>query len=268
MATTTPNLVGSKEHARPTTDDVRVIGLHEYKEAALCLAEAFKHDEVVQYPINTRDMKHRPEEAKWKLHVAIMEFMVTVHAHKGLVTTIGPNYNSVAIWCLPNTHVDWFTLVRSGMWSMYFKLSPEGRRRFYSEFLPLLHETKSNVLAERDNDAYYLVYIGTRPQDEGKGYGKALIEHITQRADAENRACYLESSALKNNGMYRKRGFSFTKKIYLNYADSPICMDIMVREPARPGEASRDPSDMKRPLQVERESSGGGMTLRRASPAA
>jgi ribosomal protein S18 acetylase RimI-like enzyme len=72
---------------------------------------------------------------------------------------------------------DWFTIFRSGLWRLYYKLSREGKVRFYSEFLPLLHRTKEEVLGDRDDQSLYLVYIGTKPGARGKGYARALIEH-------------------------------------------------------------------------------------------
>ena len=72
---------------------------------------------------------------------------------------------------------DWFTIFRSGLWRLYYKLSREGKARFYSEFLPLLHRTKEEVLGNRDDQSLYLVYIGTKPGARGKGYARALIEH-------------------------------------------------------------------------------------------
>jgi GNAT superfamily N-acetyltransferase len=75
---------------------------------------------------------------------------------------------------------DWWTILRSGLWRLYYKLSREGRARFYGEFLPLLHDTKHEVLGERDEDSFYLVYIGTKPKSRGKGYARLLIEHGTK----------------------------------------------------------------------------------------
>ena len=74
---------------------------------------------------------------------------------------------------------DWWTIMRSGMWRLYYKLSSEGKTRYFSEFLPLLHDTKHDVLGHRDNDSYYLVYLGSKPSARGKGYAKKLIEHMT-----------------------------------------------------------------------------------------
>jgi hypothetical protein len=37
---------------------------------------------------------------------------------------------------------DIVTIFRSGMWRLYYKLSNEGRKRFFNEFFPLLSSTK------------------------------------------------------------------------------------------------------------------------------
>jgi hypothetical protein len=189
-----------QRHLRPSPDDVRVIGISEYKEASACLVEAFMEDLAIRYCIDTPDMAHLSAERKQKLYVENMDYVTAAHVYNGLVTTIGSNYASVAIWYshLPpfSTRNDtyhssrlppgkdienWCTLFRSGLWRMYYKLSPEGRKRFFAEFLPLLHDTKRNVLGERDAESYYLVYLGTRPSEQRKGYGKALIEHVTRQ---------------------------------------------------------------------------------------
>ena len=48
---------------------------------------------------------------------------------------------------------DYLTIFRSGMWRLNYQLSWEGQKRFFSEFLPLLHDTKAQVLGERDNNS-------------------------------------------------------------------------------------------------------------------
>jgi hypothetical protein len=37
---------------------------------------------------------------------------------------------------------DIFTILRSGMWRLFYKFSSEGRVRFFNEFFPLLNSTK------------------------------------------------------------------------------------------------------------------------------
>ena len=134
---------------------------------------------------------------------------------------------------------DLWTIIRSGMWRLWYKLSSEGKTRFYNEFLPLLHDTKHEVMGERDNDSYYLVYLGSKPSARGKGYARKLIEHMTAKADLEGRATYLESSAETNIGYYKKHHFSEKKVIALERGPKPVKMHIMVREPQSVAESSK-----------------------------
>lgn len=93
------NLVDSTaSFPRQNTEDVRVVPIEEYKEAALCLAEAFAEDEVARYFIDTPDRAHWTEKQKWDLHVQILEYVTYAHILKGLVTAVGPDYGAVALW--------------------------------------------------------------------------------------------------------------------------------------------------------------------------
>ncbi|KAK6828597.1 cyclopropane-fatty-acyl-phospholipid synthase [Apiospora arundinis] len=232
-------------------DQVRAIGIAEYKEAALSLAQAFASDDLARYLVGAEGegdgvAAGTADETKWRLHVDIMNYIVAAHCYSGVVTTIGADYDGVALWVYPGQIMDdWWTTLRSGMWRLYWQLSPEGRRRYYGELLPLLHDTKHDVMGDRDEDCYYLVYLGTKPSGRGRGYATKLIEDMAVKADAENRAMYLESSSLKNNAYYAKFGFEAKKDIYMGMDDSwspsdkttpppPVRMTIMVREPQPP----------------------------------
>lgn len=76
---------------------------------------------------------------------------------------------------------DWLTILRSGMWRLYYQLSAEGRRRYYNELLPVLHQTKHEVMGDQDDDCYYLVYLGTKPSGQRRGYARKLIEHMAAK---------------------------------------------------------------------------------------
>jgi hypothetical protein len=82
-------------------ESVRVLGMDECREAALTLAHAFAADEYAQYLVDPGDVSDgasiSPED-KWKLHVDIMTYAVAAHCLGGLVTCIGPDYDSVALW--------------------------------------------------------------------------------------------------------------------------------------------------------------------------
>lgn len=81
---------------------------------------------------------------------------------------------------------DWVTIVRSGMWRLYYQLSAEGRKRYYQELMPVLHDTKAEVMGDRDNDCYYLVYLGTKPSGQRRGYARKLMEQMAAKVRVYN----------------------------------------------------------------------------------
>ncbi|KIW21030.1 hypothetical protein PV08_01609 [Exophiala spinifera] len=221
----------------PTTrnhDGVRIVAPHEYKEAAACLAEAFRFDNIVRYAVDTPDREHMSDEERFELHRTTMEYVTYAHCLNGLVLTAGEHYDCVALWLPPGKNIDdWLTIVRSGMWRLRYKLSKEGKIRFFDEFLPLLHDTKQEVLGERDDQSWYLNYVGTKPEARGKGYARKVIEYVSKLADDRGLPCYLESSHDINIIIYGKLGFELRKQIYLTRAcGKELRLDVMVREPA------------------------------------
>ncbi|KAK4039106.1 puromycin N-acetyltransferase [Parachaetomium inaequale] len=232
--------------------EVRVVGMAECREAALTLAHAFAADDYARYLVDGQHSSSSAgesdgdddgggedltaEEAKWRLHVDILTYTVASHCMSGLVTAVGPECDSVALWVPPGKHLDgWWTQLRSGAWRLYFQLSPEGRRRYFDEIVPLLHDTKVDILGPRDDDAWYLVYLGTRPNSQGRGYAARLLQDMMARADAENRPVYLESSSQANNAYYEKFGFEVQRDVFLERGPVPVRLSIMVREPRVPG---------------------------------
>ncbi|KAI6971926.1 hypothetical protein D0869_08629 [Hortaea werneckii] len=212
---------------------VRILQLHEWKPASLSLASAFFSDPSSLYFLNTPDTVHWTASQKWSVHLHMMEYITYAHLLNGLVLSAGPNYASIALWLPPGKTTDsYLTILRSGLWRLKYQLSPEGQKRFFSEFLPLLHTTKTHVLGpEGDRESYYLVYLGTRPSGRGKGYARQVVEYVTSRADREGRKCYLESSHVGNRAMYRKWGFEVREKVFLQRGGELVGLEIMVREP-------------------------------------
>jgi hypothetical protein len=61
---------------------------------------------------------------------------------------------------------------------------------------------------------------------------------VNTKADLENRATYLESSAHSNMTYYEKYGFEHKTDIQLTRGLKPINLHIMVREPQAVAESS------------------------------
>jgi hypothetical protein len=81
-----------------SSEEVRILGMGHYKQVAESLAEAFAVDPVARYFVDTNDMAHYTEEYKWKLHCDILRYITAAHCYSGLVSSIGPNYDAVALW--------------------------------------------------------------------------------------------------------------------------------------------------------------------------
>ena len=62
---------------------------------------------------------------------------------------------------------------------------------------------------------------------------------VDTKADLENRATYLESSAHSNMAYYEKYGFEQKIDIQLTRGPKPIKLHIMVREPQAVAESSK-----------------------------
>lgn len=70
------------------------------------------------------------------------------------------------------------------------------------------------------------------PEAQGKGIGRAMMEYVTDRADAEGMPCYLESSRDKPNmDIYSRFGFKFAKELLCDDDGVAIKLYTMVREP-------------------------------------
>lgn len=78
--------------------NVRILGLDDYKEAAISIAEAFEEDDVAMYFVNTPDRANWTKQQKWELHAKIMEYITYAHLLKGLVVSAGPNHDCVGLW--------------------------------------------------------------------------------------------------------------------------------------------------------------------------
>jgi ribosomal protein S18 acetylase RimI-like enzyme len=61
---------------------------------------------------------------------------------------------------------------------------------------------------------YYLPYIGTDPDHQGKGLGAALLMDMVRRCDEEGVPAYLESTAPRNQSLYQRHGFQVLEELH------------------------------------------------------
>jgi ribosomal protein S18 acetylase RimI-like enzyme len=77
---------------------------------------------------------------------------------------------------------------------------------------------------------WHLSLIGVEPQEQGKGYGSALLHHALARCDADGALAYLESSNEQNIPLYQRHGFEVLGRIQVG-TSPPITP--MLRHPGR-----------------------------------
>ena len=75
---------------------------------------------------------------------------------------------------------------------------------------------------------WYLPLLGVDPIHHGKGFGSALMSHVLEVCDKENKIAYLESSNPKNIPFYKRHGFELAGTI--QRGPSPTIFP-MVRKP-------------------------------------
>jgi GNAT superfamily N-acetyltransferase len=75
---------------------------------------------------------------------------------------------------------------------------------------------------------FYLAFVGTRPDRQGKGIGSLLMKAVLDRCDGERAPAYLEASAERNRRLYGRLGFEVQSSIDL--PDGPSLWG-MWREP-------------------------------------
>lgn len=76
---------------------------------------------------------------------------------------------------------------------------------------------------------YYLEFLGTRADRQGKGVGTAVITPMLEQCDREGRPAYLESSNPRNIPFYARHGFEVREEMSLGKG-APVCTS-MWREP-------------------------------------
>jgi ribosomal protein S18 acetylase RimI-like enzyme len=74
----------------------------------------------------------------------------------------------------------------------------------------------------------YFPYIGIRPEDQGQGLGRGVMEPPLAEADAQGLPCYLEATSPDNARLYRRLGFEDIET--LTFAGSPP-LALMRRPP-------------------------------------
>jgi GNAT superfamily N-acetyltransferase len=184
------------------TAEPRIIQLTaaRIREAGAVLSRAFYDDPLMKYIF--------PDDAKRaRLLPWYMSVWVRYGCAYGEVNTTAGDVRGVAVRFPPDTfQMSLARMMRTGIIFMPVRLGLPAFGRFMraANFLEGLH--KRDVAARH----LYLLFLGTDPPHQGHGIGRALLQSVLSRADAERLPCYLETAEDRNVPFYRAHGFEVT----------------------------------------------------------
>ena len=118
---------------------------------------------------------------------------------------------SAAIWAPPGAEDDEQLVERMG------EIAAEYVDRFF-EVLGRMEE-KHPV-----EPHYYLFFLGTRPEWQGRGLGSALMRPVLETCDRDGVPAYLEATSEGNKRLYLRHGFEVSDEIQLPEGPTLWCM--------------------------------------------
>ncbi|KAL0579921.1 hypothetical protein V5O48_002092 [Marasmius crinis-equi] len=107
-------------------------------------------------------------------------------------------------------------------------VNEDARRWFTGYFLEeMLRGSVEGVYGPGvERDHYHIPYGGVLPNHKGKGVGKALIQHVEEKAKSEGLDVVLETFTPGNVAIYEKLGYKVEGIAYLEHPAVPESMKL------------------------------------------
>lgn len=177
---------------------VRPLGADEHELIGDIITDAFQDDPVTLWTLRSLDIIRDTFTALAK----------TLYLKKGFGAVIGDGLGGT-LWLPPEVKKEIGPLTTLSIASRVIA------RHGVTPVRRALAVDDAMIKAKPGMPHYYLFAIGVRPQHQGKGLGRALMEGPLARCDAERVPAYLESSKASNVPFYRSLGFEVTEELRL-----------------------------------------------------
>lgn len=203
---------------RMTTPVLRPIQSEEIPRLAISMSKAFFNDPMMEYLLTD-------ENSRQKATIWMFETLGAYCRKWGGVFT-DETLSGGSVWLSPgNTTMPPLRILLAGMWQMPFKFGLRGFMRFNK-----LDAMASKVHKKHmPGDHWYLLGLGTDPDQQGTGIGTAAIEIGAAKAQEAGLPVYLETMAESNVPYYEKRDFKVVEE---SAVDDELRIWSMVRNPS------------------------------------
>ena len=198
--------------------NLRLLKKGEEDQLGKTMSAAFFDDPLMKYMVP--DDSKRLDKGNWFMSKAI-----------GYCTKWGEvytddNFTGGSAWLTPgNTKMSTMRVLRAGLWQMPFRIGLGGFSRFNK-----LDSTASAVHKKHvQGDHWYLLVLGTHPDQQGTGIGTAAIDAGVAKADEAGLLAYLETGTESNVEYYTKRDFKIAEEFLI---DGHLKAWAMVRQPS------------------------------------
>jgi ribosomal protein S18 acetylase RimI-like enzyme len=170
------------------------------------LAEAMYKDPMYYYIFNDKELNCRYFSAFWK---AILKYTIKF----GVVLTTEDYLGAACLLPPDKTDFTFKNLMKTG-----FKVPlsilrfPISKMISTMDILFSLGEYQNQTLPEPH---WYLMEIGVKPEEQGKGIGGSLLRKLIEIAGNDKKPIYLETETEKNVQLYQKYGFEVVNETIL-----------------------------------------------------
>lgn len=182
---------------------VRLIERGELAAAASLLARAFTGDPFIGHFMS--DPRRRrlalPPFFAAVLHELIDSQAVYVSEFPGRLA-------GIAAWLPPEPEEP----ARDARWRA--RRASARVRLLFPRAAPQVWAGFSALAAQHPSDPHwYLAFVGIEPSEQQRGLGRQLLDPVLERADREDRLCYLETPFPDTRAFYRKLRFDDTAEL-------------------------------------------------------
>lgn len=192
---------------------IKNVTISDMNAVNMTLARAFQNDPVISHLAGDRRLTIEQL-------MTLFDAFTRIQMKSNMAFTT-PGIEAVALWAPP------------GKWKIgigqIIRYTPRLIRLYGSRFFSNIEMLNDVERVHPTEPHYYLEFLGTDPQYQRKGFGRALMEPMIERADREGVGIYLENSNEKNNPFYEKFGFKVRRT--LTYRRNGPTTWLMWRDP-------------------------------------